>query len=138
MRRKTVPDEADLVAVQVTVELDEESHQRLVVVGTGLHAKNQRRLGAVEPEAQRGPHRQALPVEVVGEDRGLPLGRPGRPHLGEEAEPALVLEDDPGVPGPSVFFTSGQRSFTQRSMASSFRSAALRAGRCRPSTFDGR
>ena len=35
------------------------------------------------------------------------------------------------MPGPSVFFNLGQRSFTQRSMASSSRSVAWRAGRCR-------
>src|ERR1022692_2875313 len=131
MRRKSVPDEGDLVAVQVTVELSEELHQRFVVVGTGLHTEDEGCLGAVGPEAQSGRHGQALPVEAVAEDWGLPLGRPGGPHRGEEAEPALVLEDDPRVPGPSVFFTMGQRSLTQRSMASSSRSVALRAGRCR-------
>ena len=46
------------------------------------------------------------------EDRRLALRRPGGPHRGEEAEPALVLEDDPGAPGPGVFFTLGQRSLT--------------------------
>jgi len=128
VRRESVPDEGDLVAVQVTVELGEELHEGLVVVGTRLHPKHEGCVAAVGSEAQRGRHRQALPVEVVGEDRGLPFGRPGGPHRGEEAEPALVLEDDPGVPGPGVFFTLGQRSLTHFSMASSSRSTALRAG----------
>ena len=70
-------------------------------------------------------------VEVVAQDRGLALRCPGGPHRGEEAEPALVLEDDPSVPGPGVFFTLGQRSLTHCSMAASSRSRARRAGRCR-------
>ena len=122
--RKSVPDESDPVAVQVAMEFGEELHDGFVVVAPRLHAEDEGGVGAVGPEAQSGRHREALPVEVVGEDRGLPLGRPGRPHRGEEAEPALVLEDDPGVPGPSVFFTLGQRSLTHCSMASLSRSAA--------------
>src|SRR6202034_281515 len=65
------------------------------------------------------------------QNRGLALGRPGGPHRGKEAEPTLVLEDDPRVPRPGVFFTLGQRSLTHCSMASSSRSTARRAGRCR-------
>jgi hypothetical protein len=39
----------------------------------------------------------------VTQHRGVAFGRPGGMHYGEEAEPALVLEDDPGPPGPGVF-----------------------------------
>ena len=124
MGRRSVPDERDLVAIQMAVELGEELHDGFVVVATRLHAEDEGGVAAVGPEAERGRHRQALPVEAVGEDRGLPLGCPGGPHRGEEAEPALVLEDDPGVPGPGVFFRRGQRSLTHCSMASSLRSAA--------------
>ena len=116
---------------EVAVEFGEELHDRLVVVGARLHAEDEGRFAAVGPKAHRGRHRQPLPVEVVGEDGGLTLRRPGGPHRGEEAEPALVLEDDPRPPGPGVFFTLGQRSLTHCSMASSLRSAARRAGRCR-------
>ena len=39
VRRQSVPDEGDLVAVEMALELDEELHERFVVVGTGLHAR---------------------------------------------------------------------------------------------------
>ncbi|HET9492333.1 MAG TPA: hypothetical protein VFR64_21625, partial [Methylomirabilota bacterium] len=42
---------------------------------------------------------------------------------------AFVLEDEPGVPAASVFFTAGQRTSTQCWMAVSFRSFARLAGR---------
>ena len=53
----------------------------------------------------------------MAEHRGLASGRPGGPHRGEEAEPALVLEADPGAscvwrffyPGPVVLHPAGDR-----------------------------
>src|SRR5271170_5937263 len=68
---------------------------------------------------------------MVPQDGCLALGGPGGPHRGEEGEAALVLEDDPRRPAPGVFFMRGQSFATHLAMASSLRSRARRAGRCR-------
>ena len=107
VRRESVPNEGDLVAVEVTMEFGEELHDRLVVVGARLHAEDKGRLAAVGSKTHRGRHRQPLPVEVVGEDGRLTLGCPGRPHRREEAEPAFVLEDRSTRPWPGRFFYPG-------------------------------
>src|ERR1700722_19049373 len=76
---------------------------RFAVVRARPHAKDEGGIAAVGPQEDSGRHREALPVEVVGEDGGLALGRPGGSHRGEEAYPALLFEADPGVPGSCIF-----------------------------------
>lgn len=93
--------------------------------------EDQRRLAAVGPVGQRGRHGQPAPVEVVAQHRSLAAGRPGGPHRREKRESALVVEADPGAAAPGAFFIRGQSCFTQAATASSLRSTARRAGRCR-------
>jgi len=52
--RESVPDEGDLVAIEVAVELGEELHERFVVVGTRLHAEDEGCVAGVGSEAQSG------------------------------------------------------------------------------------
>ena len=75
MRGQPIPDEGDLVAVEVTVKLEEELHDGLVVVGARLHGEHESGLGAVGPKADGGRHREALPVVqvVVKDGRLAPL-----------------------------------------------------------------
>ena len=66
--------------------------------------------------------------------------RPGAAARGALRDSALVLEEDPGLWAPGVFFTAGHRSATHCWTASSRRSRARRAGRCKvqciaPKTF---
>jgi len=100
LRWESVGDQGDLVTAKMTVQFGEELHDRFVVVRAWLHAEDEGGFAAVGPEAHGGGHRPALPVEVVGADGGLALRCPGGSHRGEEADPGLVLEDDPGPPGP--------------------------------------
>ena len=94
------------------MEVFEELDERILVVGTGPHIEDEPGVGAVGGEADGGGHRETLPAEAVLEHGGATPGRPGRPHRGEEAEPALVLETDPGFPASGVFFTRGHSFFT--------------------------
>ena len=132
VRRQAVPDERHLGPIEVVAQLEEELHEQLVVVGPGGQAEDEGGIRGVGAEAQSRGHRQALPMgeAVLHHWRTAPAG-PGGPDARDQAEAALVLEDDPRVPGPGVFFTLGQRSFTQRSMAASSRSTTRRAGRWR-------
>ncbi len=86
VRGQTVPDQGELVAANVGVQIHQELDERLVVVGAGTHVEHQPGVGPVGGKTHGGRHREALPVEVVREDRGLSFGRPGSPHRGEEAE----------------------------------------------------
>ena len=90
------------------MEVFEELDERILVVGTGPHIEDEPGVGAVGGEADGGGHRETLPAEAVVEHGGATPGRPGRPHRGEEAEPALVLETDPG------FAASGDYCFSAR------------------------
>jgi hypothetical protein len=65
--------------------------------------------------ADRGGHRGLLPVERVGQRRRLAPGRPGRAHIGGQAERALVEEDQAGSAPVGVCLIRGQSSATQQS-----------------------
>src|SRR5579875_2858198 len=126
-----VPDEGDLLAGEVAVQLFEELDQATGVVGVLLALEHEGGLGPVGAKRQGCRHRQPGPGEVVAQDGCLPFGGPGRPHRGEEGETALVLEDDPRLPAPGAFFIRGQSTAAQLAMAPSLRSRARRAGRWR-------
>jgi hypothetical protein len=79
--RQAVPDEGGFVAVEVAVELEQEVHDGLVVVGARLHGKYQGSIGPAGREAHGRRHRESLPVvQVVTEHRGLAPRSPGGPH----------------------------------------------------------
>ena len=104
VRGEPVPDERDLVTAQMTVQLEKELHDGFVVVRARPQAEDQGGIAGVGRKADGSRHGESLPaVEAVTQHRGVAFGRPGGMHYGEEAEPALVLEDDPGPPGPGVF-----------------------------------
>lgn len=72
--------------------------------------------------------RDFVPPIAMTMNRSLPPWRPGPDHIRDQQEPGFVGEDDVGAQPRSVFFTRGQSSRFQRSMASSFRSAARVSG----------
>ena len=72
------------------------------------------RAATADAVADRGGHRGLLPVERVGQRRRLAPGRPGRAHIGGQAERALV-EDQAGPAPVGVCLIRGQSSATQRS-----------------------
>jgi hypothetical protein len=62
--------------------------------------------------------------------RRLAAGRPGAAHGGDQEEARFVREDKVGAQPRGVFFTRGQTSRFQRSIARSSRSRARRSGFC--------
>ena len=77
-----------------------------------------------------GDHRELGPIVVVPEDRGLATGCPGLPDEGDQGEGRFVREDDGRSEVPGFFLMVGQRVRTHAWTIASFRSSALRSGRC--------
>jgi hypothetical protein len=71
---------------------------------------------------------QMLPVKVVLQNRCLPPGRPSPTTMGLFTQPALVHKDYRSTLVLRFFLSLGQRLFFHRSIFSSSRSNALRAG----------
>ena len=94
------------------MELAKELDQALFVVGARERPEHEPGVVAPGGVADNGRHRQPFPVEGVGEHRCLAPGRPGGPHGGDEAEPALVLEADPGFSPAGGVFILRQSSAT--------------------------
>ena len=65
------------------------------------------------------------------QNRGHAFRRPGRADHREQRHAAFVLEADPRTSAPRYFFIRGHSFSRQATMASSSRSTARRAGRCR-------
>lgn len=80
-------------------------------------------------EGNSGDDRQLAPIEVVLQDRGVALGRPGTYAGRSLAQSGLVDEDDDSSLFRSVFFRAGQRVCFQRLIAPSSRSSARPEGR---------
>jgi hypothetical protein len=129
MRGQAIPDENHRVSAHESFELAEKADQAGGVVTPLASAGEQARLGAVPPESQRGGHRGLIPVIAArAQNRRHAARRPRRPDRGLLGESGFVLEEDPGFPAPSVFFTSGQRWSTQYWTFSAFRSRACCIG----------
>ena len=86
---------------------------------------------AARRHGEGADRREPVPAVPLAEDRRVPAERPGGPDGRALGEAALVEEARPGPQAPGVFFIRGQSCWTQRAMARSSRSLALRAGRWR-------
>ena len=131
VRRQAIPNQNGFPAAQVAFEILEERYQAFRVITAGASLKVQTATPPVPAEAQRGTDRKRFPIESMDQDRSLSSGRPGPPHRGPLGDAAFVLEENPGFPAPSVFFTAGHLSEIQYRIASGLRSRACRAGRWR-------
>lgn len=78
---------------------------------------------------QAGNCRQALPIERRHQNRSLPSWGPSAAHARSFRKPAFVQENQQRPAFAGFFLILGQRYRTQRLMASSLRSRALRSGR---------
>jgi|GEM_PF-2093275 len=131
VRRQAIPNQNGFTAAQVAFEILEERDQAFRIITAGASLKVQTATPPVPAEAQRGTDRKRFPIESMDQDRSLSSGRPGPPHRGPLGDAAFVLEENPGFPAPSVFFTAGHLSEIQYRIASGLRSRACRAGRWR-------
>ena len=86
---------------------------RGAVIAPGACLEDELTAPAVPAEGQGRGDGELLPVERVDQDGGVAARRPRAPDWGALRDPAFVLEDEPGAPAASVFFTAGQRTSTQ-------------------------
>ena len=89
----------------------------------------------VQPEVevargQPGNRREALPVEVEGQDRGLAARRPGARPVRPLAQPAFVEEDEGAALPAGFFLRRGQVLAFHPAIFASSRSRARPTGRC--------
>jgi len=130
MSRQAIPDQDDPATAEVSSQFVEEGNEALGVVAVGLDLEQKAAALTVEAVGQHRRRRHLLPVEGVDQDRGFSAGCPGATDRGTLRDSALVLECDPRLLAAGFFLTTGQRSAIHCRIASSFRSRALRAGRC--------
>jgi hypothetical protein len=130
VRRQVIPNQDHTPTAHLPLEVGEEVDEGDVVVTARSRLKEEPRAPEVPSERQGDGHGELLPIESVGQDRGLAAGRPRPADRRPLRDAALVFEDDPGVAAASVFFTVGQRVVIQAVIAASFRSLARLAGRC--------
>ena len=131
VRRQTVPHQSRFLSAEVTFEILEERDQAFRGITAGASLKVQTATPSVPAETQRATDRKRLPGERMDQDRRFSSRRPGPPDRGPLGDAAFVLEENPGFPAPSVFFTAGHLSMIQYRIASGLRSRACRAGRWR-------
>lgn len=131
VRRQTVPDESRFLSAEVAFEILKEQNQAFRGITAGAGLKVQTATPSVRAETQRGTDRKRFPGEGMDQDGRFSSRRPGPPDRGPLGNPAFVLEENPGFPAPSVFFTAGHLSVIQYRIASGLRSRACRAGRWR-------
>src|SRR5271163_4476162 len=122
MRGQSVPDHQQRLADLLSEGVQELDDLR-PLDGTGKEPEVE------AAEGDPGNHRQLAPVEVVLQDRGLPLRRPSAHPCRTLAQSGLVDEDDDPPLFRSVFFRAGQRVCFQRLIAPSSRSSARPDGR---------
>lgn len=84
--------------------------------------------GGCENSADAG---QSFPVERFANHRGTPTRGPSGTNRRALRKARFIQKDEPSVQAQGVFFTRGQWCRIQRAIASSSRSFARRAGRCR-------
>ena len=127
--RQAVPHRDHFFASEAPFEILQERDEGLRVVVSGQRSEEQARSRAVPAIREGRRHRHLGPVEGVDQDRRLAFGCPGAPDRRPLGDAALVLEDEPGLAAPGVFFSAGQVWATHCRTASSFRSRARLAGR---------
>ena len=73
--------------------------------------------------------RELRPAIAVRDHRGMPLGSPGTDTSRDQAEPALIYEDQRGFQPARFFLMRGHSSRTHRRTSASSRSTARPVGR---------
>ncbi len=128
---KLVPDQNDSLSPEVLLEGFEEGDDVWGLEAARVSPEDEATAATIPTVSHSPSHGELVPVAGMGQDRRLALGCPGAADRRAFADAALVLEDDPGPVFAAVFFTRGQSAATQRRIAFSSRSFALRVGRCK-------
>ena len=131
VRRQLVPDQNHAPAADVAAQRLEHGEHAVSVAVSRRGAEPQLMASPIPAEPEGAAHQQLFPIEVMNQDRGLAPRGPGPADRRPLRDPALVVEENPGLPASGVFFTAGQRWVTQSRIAAAFRSRACVAGRWR-------
>ena len=131
MRGQAIPDQRESLATKLPLEVGQKFDEGHVVVTPRSRLEEETTAPEVPPERHGHGDGELLPSEGMDQDRRFAAWRPRAPDRRPLGDATLVLEDDPGAPTPSVFFTAGQRVVIQCWIAASFRSLARLAGRCK-------
>lgn len=124
-----IPDQEDTAPADVASQGLQERQHAMPVAAPGRGPEPQLMTSAVPAKPEGQADQQLLPVEAVDQDRGLSPRRPRPADRRPLRDATLVVEENPGLPASSVFFTAGHRWVTQRRTATSLRSRACVAGR---------
>src|SRR6266851_3575122 len=131
VRAQAIPDQDHTAPAEVPFQLAQKPNEWSGRIGARARLKIEAAPPPIPAEGQGPGHGEPLPGPAgMGQDGGLAAWRPRATDDGLLRDTAFVLEDEPGVPAPGVFFRVGQRSATHCPMARSSRSRAWRAGRC--------
>jgi len=127
MDLEAIPDHEDRppeMAEEVTQEFDDLGLADVVMVPLIVEAEP----AAFGTDGDPGENRDPIVPLPVSQVRGLAARRPGARDRRGQLEARLVDEDEIGPQPKRVFFTWGQRTRFQRSIAASSRSRARRSG----------
>jgi len=127
MHPEAVPDHDERLAKmaeEVTQERDDLPLADVVMMPLIVEAES----AALGADGDPGDNRDPIMTLPVPQKRRLPARRPGARDCRRQLEARLVDEDEIGPQPKGVFFTWGQRTRFQRSIAASFRSRARRSG----------
>ena len=128
---EAIPEQDAPATGKMLAQVPQEGNQGLGVVAVLFGLEEELAATAIPAISKNGGDGSLRPPERVDYDGRVPIGRPGAAERRPFREAALVLEEEPGAAAPSVFFTRGHSSATQRLISLSFRSLALDAGRWR-------
>ena len=128
---QAVPDQNRFSPSQLLLQVLQEADEGFGVVATLPGLEEKAAAPPIAAIAEGGADGHLRPIESVDQNRGLALRRPGAADGRTLRDAALVLEEDPGLATPSVFFTTGHRSVFHSFTFSGSRSRACRAGRCK-------
>ena len=129
MRRQPVPQQNRLSPPEMTLQGPQIIKDLRLLDRTGVKSQAKSNPTSRWCGYQTGDGRQSLPIEWRDKDRGLSPRTPRAPYRWTLGKPALVQENQQGVRISRFFLIRGQRCFSQRRMAASFRSRARRSGR---------
>ena len=127
VRRPAVPQEVDVPA-QMPEQVLQEAADLLLSDVLEVELEVEVEPPPLRTDGDRRDGRDAIATIEVPDDRGLTDRRPGLGDCRSQEEARFIGEDDVGTQPRGVFFTSGQVSRFQRSIASSSRSSARRSG----------
>jgi len=126
---QSIPQQDRLSSPKMLLEHLEVCQHLRLLYGPHLESQAQPNMFSLRRGNQAGDGRQTLPVERRDQDWRLAARGPRSANTGPLRKPAFIQENQQRSALAGLFLICGQRYRTQRRIASSLRSRALRCGR---------